>query len=71
MATIDTTRGRTADLGARLRGAWSEIREDLERRRVYNETFAQLNALSDRDLLDIGLSRLQIPDLAREAAWGR
>ena len=71
MATMDTTRGRTADLGAWLRSAWSEFRDDLERRRVYNDTYAQLNGLSDRDLSDIGVSRLQIGDIARDAAHRR
>ena len=71
MAIMETTRGRTSDFGDWLRSAWSEFREDLERRRVYNETYAQLNALSDRDLSDIGVSRLQIGDIARDAVHRR
>jgi uncharacterized protein YjiS (DUF1127 family) len=36
--------------------------------RTYNQTVRELNALTDRDLSDIGLSRSMIPDVARETA---
>jgi uncharacterized protein YjiS (DUF1127 family) len=43
----------------------------IQRRRIYEQTVAELNGLSDRDLSDLGISRLSIPDLAREAAYGK
>lgn len=36
--------------------------------RAYHRTFAELNALSDRDLADIGISRVQIRDIATDHA---
>ena len=43
----------------------------IRQRRVYERTVAELNGLSDRELTDLGISRLSIPDLAREAAYGK
>jgi uncharacterized protein YjiS (DUF1127 family) len=43
----------------------------INQRRIYERTVAELNQLSDRDLTDLGISRLSIPDLAREAAYGK
>lgn len=43
-------------------GAWREAR------RVYSATFNELDALSDRELRDIGISRFDIPVVARDAA---
>jgi len=45
---------------ARLRKAFADYRE-------YLATYDELNALNDRELADIGLSRLNIRDIAREA----
>lgn len=39
-----------------------------DERRAYLETFRELQALSDRDLADIGISRGDIERIAREAA---
>jgi uncharacterized protein YjiS (DUF1127 family) len=41
----------------------------ITRRRVFNQTLFELNQLSDRDLSDLGLSRANIADVAREAAF--
>ena len=37
-------------------------------RRAYRQAIFELNALSDRDLTDIGIARCDIPAVAREAA---
>jgi uncharacterized protein YjiS (DUF1127 family) len=37
-------------------------------RRAYNEAVRELSALSDRDLADIGIARVDIQAVAREAA---
>jgi uncharacterized protein YjiS (DUF1127 family) len=37
-------------------------------RRAYNEAVRELSALSDRDLADIGIARVDIEAVAREAA---
>lgn len=45
---------------ARLRATFAEYRE-------YSRTVAELQALSDRELRDLGISRYVIPEIAREA----
>ena len=52
---------RQPGLVARLRGAYAEYRE-------YRALRAELNALSDRDLADIGISRFSIDEIARQGA---
>lgn len=49
---------------ADLRAAWSEYR-------AYIDTLTELEAMSDRDLADIGISRHSIRDIAREAVYGK
>lgn len=53
-----------ADTFCALRNAWS-------RWRIYARTHQELNALSTRDLQDLGISRSMITRLAYEAAYGR
>lgn len=40
-------------------------------RRVYRQTVRELNALSARDLTDLGIHRSMIEKLAYEAAYGK
>lgn len=42
-----------------------------QRRRVYVQTVAELQALSDRDLADLGLHRSMISAVAKDAAYGK
>ena len=42
-----------------------------QRRRVYVQTVTELQALSDRDLADLGLHRSMISAVAKDAAYGR
>ncbi|GAB4261364.1 MAG: hypothetical protein Kow0013_05820 [Pararhodobacter sp.] len=56
--------GSLADAIAGLRAAW-------HRSRVYVRTYNELNALSTRELEDLGISRSMISRLAYEAAYGR
>ena len=42
-----------------------------QRRRVYGQTLAELGALSDRDLADLGLHRSMISADAKDAAYGK
>ncbi len=49
-----------------------QIRLALVRRRAYREACAELDTYSERELnADLGLSRSNIPDIAREAAERR
>jgi len=45
------------------------LKDAIARRRVFNQTLYELSHLSDRDLSDLGLSRGNIADVAREAAY--
>jgi uncharacterized protein YjiS (DUF1127 family) len=62
----------TADLGlaGRFNAIKNSIAEGIARFRVYRETQAELESLSDRDLNDLGLSRSGIKAIALEAAYG-
>ena len=58
-------------LMARLVLLKDRIATAYHQRRIYSRTLAELNALSDRELKDLGISRLAIPQLAQEAAYGK
>jgi uncharacterized protein YjiS (DUF1127 family) len=45
------------------------LRQSFADHRSYLATYDELNALSDRELIDIGLSRPNVRDVAREAIY--
>ncbi|WP_161350948.1 DUF1127 domain-containing protein [Maritimibacter harenae] len=45
--------------------------EARAKRKVYRTTRDELQSLDARDLADLGISRAEIPFLAREAAYGK
>ena len=51
-------------------GIFARLRQSFADGRQYLATYNELNALSDRELADIGLSRLSIRDIALEAVYG-
>lgn len=70
MAFITDTRNAGSSLSERFanfRANWAEARAT---RAVYKTTLAELSALSNRDLNDLGISRSQITRIALEAAYG-
>jgi uncharacterized protein YjiS (DUF1127 family) len=56
---------------ARLARGWAALAEWRRREDTEARIAAELGALSDRDLADIGLRRGMIPDIARQAAARR
>ena len=46
----------------------ADLKSARARRAVYNATFYDLSALSDKDLSDIGVSRLSIDAISQKAA---
>ncbi len=46
----------------------AEIRDFAQRRAIYRRTYDELSMLNDRELADLGLSRYDIPMIARRAA---
>ena len=73
MAAIAHTHNAAAAPGfaGRLMAAIQHMQENRARRVIYRQTVRELNALTDRDLADLGISRAMIAGLAREAAWGK
>ena len=57
-------------LRGRLSAAVQRYQENRARNAVYRQTVRELNALTTRDLNDLGISRSMISRLAHEAAWG-
>jgi|SwirhirootsSR1_FD_contig_31_1652780_length_357_multi_2_in_0_out_0_1 uncharacterized protein YjiS (DUF1127 family) len=64
--TLDHYSRPAADAGliGRLRKAYADFRS-------FVATSAELEALSDRELADLGISRLSVRDIAREAVYGK
>jgi uncharacterized protein YjiS (DUF1127 family) len=71
MAYVNSTRIARKGLLDRVAVLKETITTAIQTRRVYTRTVAELNALTDRELSDLGISRLAITDIAREAAYGK
>ena len=52
-------------------GLLARMKEALRPRKVFNQTYRELNALSTRELDDLGINRSMITRLALEAANGK
>jgi uncharacterized protein YjiS (DUF1127 family) len=51
-------------------GIFARLRQSYADHREYLATYDELNALSDRELADICLSRSRVREVAREAIYG-
>ncbi|MFM2349112.1 MAG: hypothetical protein RIR04_78 [Pseudomonadota bacterium] len=69
MAYVNSTRSAQVSFFDRFAALMVGVKDLIARRRVFNQTLFELNQLSDRDLSDLGLSRANIADVAREAAY--
>lgn len=56
--------------GGRSSGVLARLSRAVASHRKYLAAYEELNALTDRDLADLGVSRLNVRDLAREVAYG-
>jgi len=52
-------------------GLLDRLREALQRRTVYTRTLRELNALTTRELADLGMTHSMITRVALEAAYGK
>ncbi len=52
-------------------GLFSRLRAAIASRRKFALIHDELDRLSERELADLGMSRLNLRDVAREAAYGR
>ena len=67
-----TTSIRTAPtLIERLVAFKNDLVERRVKNRVYRETLGELQALSGRELADLGMSRANLKSIAHEAAYGK
>ena len=71
MAYVNSTPIARKGFIDRLSVLKDQILTAIQRRRIYERTVSELNNLSDRELLDLGISRFSIPELARESAYGK
>lgn len=71
MADLNATRIAPLGLGDRVVAVVASIRDAVRRRAVYRQTLRELNALTERDLSDLGLHKSMIHHVAREAAYGK
>lgn len=71
MAYVNTTRIARKGLLGRIAVFKDGVVTAIQQRRVYTRTVAELNALTDRELADLGISRLSIAEIAHEAAYGK
>lgn len=71
MAYASAHQGRTAGLFGQIAETLSALHSAWTRSRVYVRTYNELNALTTRELTDLGISRSMISRLAYEAAYGR
>lgn len=71
MTYVNATRNASHGLVDRFAALSSQVKEAIQRRRVYNQTARELSALSNRDLADLGIHRAMITRIALEAAYGK
>jgi uncharacterized protein YjiS (DUF1127 family) len=71
MAYANNSRAAAFGLADRFAGFVASVKINAAKRRVYEKTVRELNALTDRELTDLGISRLSIEDVARVAAYGK
>ncbi|MFN3282253.1 MAG: DUF1127 domain-containing protein [Tabrizicola flagellatus] len=71
MAYVNSTPLARKGLADRLAVLRDVVLTAIAQRRTYARTVAELNALTDRELSDLGISRISIPEIAREAAYGK
>lgn len=71
MATFVNSTTAHVGLVERLLAFSPAVATAIRKRRLYNQTMYELNLLTDRELTDLGISRLSIADVAREAAYGK
>ncbi len=70
MAFVSLPRtGAPTALSTRLANATANFKTGLRNRRMFRKTINELNALSDRELHDLGLNRSMISDVARSAVY--
>ena len=63
-----SNRSKSSVFGGGVASVFSAASDYLSRRRTYRQTLRELNALSDRELSDVGINKSVIGALARQSA---
>lgn len=66
-----TTDTRSAGLGQRIANLRVTLADRVAKNKIYRSTYNELQALTDRDLADLGISRSMIKRIAIEASQAR
>ena len=69
MSTLDIFSRQTANRPSRVASLVGDVTARVRRYRTYRETLTDLEALSDRELVDLGLSRSMLRSIAYKAAY--
>ena len=69
MAFVSSNRA-SVGFGDRIVAIFTVAGQAMQRRRTYLRTLRELNALDDRELTDLGLTRSDISNVAHQAAYG-
>ncbi len=68
MAYLTTQTTTQNSFTARLSAAFDAVATHFKQRRLYRETFDGLNALTNRELADLGLTRSELRNVALESS---
>lgn len=71
MALAQNTQILDAGIAARISAMFAAASDAWQRRRVYRQTLRELNALTSRELADLGMHRSMITRVALDAAFGK
>lgn len=71
MAYVSSNRSATETVTGRFAALRAEAIEGFRNWRVYRSTLAELNALSSREMTDLGINASMIRRIALEAAYGK
>ena len=69
MSTLDTFTRSTAGRQSRVARLVGDLTQRVERYKTYRRTLDDLETLSDRELVDLGLSRTMLRAVAYKAAY--
>lgn len=71
MAYVNQTTRAHASIAERLTAFFEEFRADRQKARVYRTTMRELDQLTNRELVDLGLTRNELHSVAMQAAYGK
>jgi len=68
MAYVSNNRTTSIGFADRVSAFFATVSEARAKQKIYRQTFSELNALSNRELADLGINRSAIKNIALEAA---